>query len=339
MATWGDTETAGGNVIETGSLDLQVTKCDEDGVSCGEFSEDPPWGSGLTPCFDIPDAELGMVYPCYLLLWNTGCVDGVAYLHVKNVSNDSLAHSTDMKIWYDDDGLPETPMVLVGGGTIGGLACHEIGLGLLPAEATRQLNLEISPYKGYGGDSLSFDITFEVIQHELAGERCAWADTEQSSNQFTLKVDIGGSPGFWNGPGAHNSYDKSQLAVWFEEIVGTSAWFPDVTISGDPEIDYEVMRAILRDIRCGGYRGRVNQFRAQYLATRLNAISGQLSLMGKHNIDTISGFESYIYPLCLADIISMIESQAEGDLLTPGPSGGQIESMKDLCEALNKLWI
>jgi hypothetical protein len=35
----------------------------------------------------------------------------------------------------------------------------------------------------------------------------------------------------------------------------------------------------------------------------------------------------------------MIESQAEGDLLTPGPSGGQIESMKDLCEALNKLWI
>ena len=39
MATWSDTETMRGNVIETGSLDLLVAKCAEGWTSCGEFSE------------------------------------------------------------------------------------------------------------------------------------------------------------------------------------------------------------------------------------------------------------------------------------------------------------
>lgn len=193
-ATWSDAETVEGNVIETGSLDLRVAKCAEGWTSCGEFSEDPPWCSGLTPCFDIPEAELGMTYACYLLLWNAGCVDGVAYLHVKNVANEPLASSTNMRIWYDHDGLPETTLMLVGSGTIGRLVCHEIELGPLPGEATRQLKLEISPYEGSSGDSLTFDIVFELIQHELLGRRYAWADTEQNLNCLTLKVDIGGTP-------------------------------------------------------------------------------------------------------------------------------------------------
>lgn len=340
-ATWSDTETAEGNVVETGSLDLLVAKCAEGWASCGEFSEDQPWCSGLQPCFDIPEAELCMTYACYLLLWNAGCVDGVAYLHVKNVnvSNGQLDSSTNMKIWYDDDGLPETTLMLVGGGTIGGLACHEIELGLLPAEATRQLKLQIIPYEGSGGDSVTFNIVFELIQHELPGRRYAWADTEQNLNCLTLKVDIGGTPGFWNGPGALELHGKPQIAAWFKEIVGVSAWFSDVTVSVDSGIDYEIMRYILGNVGGGGYEGKVNQFRAQYLATRLNAISGQLSLRGWHDISAIGGLGGYPSPLWLADIISLIESQAEGDVFTPGPPGDQIETMKDLCEALNELRI
>ncbi len=116
-----------------------------------------------------------------------------------------------------------------------------------------------------------------------------------------------------------------------------SAWFSDVTVSDDPVIDYEIMRYILRNVGGGSYEGKVNQFRAQYLATRLNAISGQLSPRGWHDISAIGGLEGYRSPLWLADIISMIESRAEGDIFTPGPPGDQIEVMKDLCEALNEL--
>jgi len=152
MATWSDSETMMGNYIETGCLDLKVNTAD-----------DEPWGGGLEPCFNIPELELERTYPCYLLLWNAGDVDGVAYLHIKNVADNELSANTIMDVWYDDDGDPETPLVLVESDPIADLDCEEIELGMLPGGAERQLKLEIRADEGTPGDSLSFDIQFELI--------------------------------------------------------------------------------------------------------------------------------------------------------------------------------
>jgi predicted ribosomally synthesized peptide with SipW-like signal peptide len=111
FATWSDSETMEGNYIETGSLDLLVAKCDADWQNPGTFSDDEPWGTGLDPCFSIPEVQLNSVYSSYLLLWNAGCIDGLAYLHLKDVPEDnSLALSTTLQIWYDHDADPATPV-------------------------------------------------------------------------------------------------------------------------------------------------------------------------------------------------------------------------------------
>jgi len=197
LATWSDSETMAGNYIETGSLDLLVNGQD-----------DLPWGVGLESCFDIPEFELGVTYACYRLLWNAGCVDGVAYLHIKDVvDNNSLSSNTIMHIWYDD--------VLVESDTIANLDCRQIELGLLPAEAERQLKLEIHADEGAPGDVLSFDIAFELIQVELLERGCGWADTEKSPNQLTLIFEGEGcTPGFWQGGNGEKLWNEPNDPDW-----------------------------------------------------------------------------------------------------------------------------
>ena len=181
LATWSDSETSQGNYIETGSVDLLVAKCDTDWANPGAFKDDQPWGVGLDPCFDTSLAPGGH-YTCYSLLWNAGCIDAVAYLHVKNVSDgNGLSGNTTMRIWYDDDGQPDTPVVLVASDTIANLNCHEIKLGELPAQAVRQLKLEIEYVGPCPTRGLSFDILFE-----LASDGFGFADSEISENYFSV---------------------------------------------------------------------------------------------------------------------------------------------------------
>lgn len=213
MASWSDSETSYGNFIETGSLDLLVAKCDADWQNCGLFNDDLPWGIGLDPCFDIPELKLDKTYACYLLLWNAGCVDGVAYLHIKDVADNSLSTKTIMHIWYDDDGDPAT-LVLVESGTIGDLDCDEIELGLLPGEAERQLKLEIESSSASAGDSLSFDIVFQLIQLELLERGCGWADTEQSPNYVSVPAGEGCTPGFWQGGDGEKLWNVNNDPHW-----------------------------------------------------------------------------------------------------------------------------
>ena len=177
LATWSDSETSEGNYIETGSIDLLVAKCDSDWQNPGAFKDDLPYGVGLDPCF-VASLAPG-TYTCYSLLWNAGCVDAEAYLHIKNVSDSNgLSGNTTMSIRYDHDGNPDTSLLLVASGTIADLNCDEIKLGELPAGAVRQLKLEV----GYAGPcptrGLSFDIVFQ-----LAGG--GFADTEISQNYFS----------------------------------------------------------------------------------------------------------------------------------------------------------
>jgi len=177
FATWSDSETSHGNRIETGSLDLLVAKCDADWQNPGAFKDDLPYGVGLDPCFDTSLAP--GTYARYSLLWNAGCVDADAYLHIKNVSDSNgLACNTTMSVWYDHDGNPDTSLLLVASDTIADLACHEIMLGELPAEAVRQLKLEVEYVGPCPTRSLSFDIVFELVGG-------GFADTEISQNYFS----------------------------------------------------------------------------------------------------------------------------------------------------------
>lgn len=184
IATWSDSETMMNNRIRTGSVDLLVAKCDADWANPGAFKDDTPHGVGLDPCFFFTSLVPGN-YTCYSLLWNAGCIDAVAYLHIKNVSDNALSSHTIMSIWYDDDGRPGTPLEPVASGTIANLNCHEIMLGGLPAEAVHQLKLEVEYPGGCPGCGLSFDIAFQVVQ--LDGDGFAgFADSETSQNYFSV---------------------------------------------------------------------------------------------------------------------------------------------------------
>ena len=178
IATWSDSETMMNNVIKTGSVDLLVAKCDADWQNPGAFKDDMPYGEGLDPCFATSLAPGN--YTCYSLLWNAGCIDAVAYLHVNSVSgNNTLSSHTIMSIWYDDDCSPYNSLVPVASDTIANLDCQEIKLGGLPAEEIHQLKLEVEFPGGCPGNSLSFNITFQ-----LAGN--GFADSETSQNYFSV---------------------------------------------------------------------------------------------------------------------------------------------------------
>ena len=177
LATWSDSETSEGNYIETGSVDIMVAKCDANWQNPGAFKDDMPHGVGLDPCFDTSLAPGN--YTCYSLLWNGGSLDAVAYLHVNNVyDSNALSRSTIMSIWYDDDCSPLNSLVLVASGTIANLDCREVSLGELPAEAVRQLKLEVE----YVGPCPARDLIFDIV-FELTGG--GFADSEISQNYFS----------------------------------------------------------------------------------------------------------------------------------------------------------
>jgi predicted ribosomally synthesized peptide with SipW-like signal peptide len=191
LATWSDSETSEDNYIETGSVDLLVAKCDTDWANPGAFKDDLPYGAGLDPCFDT-SLTLGGNYTCYSLLWNAGCIDAKAYLHIENVSGgDTVPTDTCMGIWYDDDGDPDTALVLVASDTIAELNCYEIELGELPAGAVRPLRLEVAYTGPCPTSGLSFDIIFELVTKDalvesLGFKTYGFADSEISQNCFSV---------------------------------------------------------------------------------------------------------------------------------------------------------
>ena len=340
MATWSDSETMMGNYIKTGSLDLMVATCDADWENPGTLNDDTPWGIGVDPCFYIPEIELDKSYPCYLLLWNAGCIDGVAYLHIKGVPEDNpLAASTTLEIWYDDDADPLTPMALVASAPIAELDCVEVELGLLATDQQRQLMLELITAPTLPDDSLSFDIVFELVQLELLGPRYAWADSECSPNALNMLIELGGTPGFWSSPAPVSQYGKSDIVSWFKTIVAASAWYENDLATGSVDEVYYKMVGILKSGGASGYNGMVKKFRAQYLATRLNTMTDppRLQLGTIHDISGISGAKDYFgYESgTLSNIIATIESKASGPIFDEPPSKDQMEIMKNVCDKLN----
>jgi hypothetical protein len=147
----------------------------------------------------------------------------------------------------------------------------------------------------------------------------------------------GGTPGYWSSPAAMEHHGKAQLAEWFRTIVLASAWFEDGLANPNDNTAYNNMVGILNDTGAKGYKGAVNQFRAQYLATRLNALSGRLGLATPHDITGVLGAETYFgYPVgSLGEIIDTIEAKAEGEIFKPLPTRDDVLIMKSVCDMLN----
>jgi predicted ribosomally synthesized peptide with SipW-like signal peptide len=340
MATWSDSETMMDNYIATGSLDLLVAQCDEEWLNPGAFNDDLPWGVGLDPCFYIPEVELDETYSCYIVLWNAGFIDGVSYLHLKDIpEGNPLAATTFMHIWYDYDADPDTPVELVATDTLANLNCQSIELGLLQTEQRSQLLLELVTAPTPPSGSLSFDISFQLIQRDLLGPRYAWADTECSHNALNMLIERGGSPGFWSNPAAVEQYEKAEIVAWFKKIVAASTWYDADLVAGDNNNVYKNMLGILKSRSSAGYKGMVNNFRAQYLATRLNTMPDppRLQLETIHDISTVPDAREYFgyENATLAQIIATIESNSEGNIFTNPPTRSQMEIMKSVCDALN----
>jgi len=340
MATWADSETMMDNYIKTGSLDLLVAQCDEEWQNPGAFNDDLPWGVGLDPCFYIPEVELDETYPCYIVLWNAGFIDGVSYLHLKGIPDGNpLAATTALRIWYDYDADPDTPVELVATDTLANLNCRSVELGLLETEQQSQLLLELITAPTPPSGELSFNISFQLIQRDLLGPRYAWADTECSQNALNMLIELGGTPAFWSSPAAVEQYGKSDIVAWFKKIVAASAWLEAGLATGDNDDVYSGMVGILKKNSTAGYNGTVKQFRAQYLATLLNTMTDppRLQLGTIHDISTVPDAKEYFgyESASLAQIIATIESNAEGGIFTEPPTRDQMGIMKSVCDRLN----
>lgn len=312
LATFSDSEISQDNYIETGSLDLKVN--DQD---------DLPWGTGIGPIIEITDGMVCTSYAHTASVWNAGEDEAVAYLVIDNlVDPDGLAPVMDTEIWYDSG--------LVTSGWMSDLAGQQIELGYLLANEFRHITIVLHATAGSPGARLEWDMQFELLG--------SWSDSEVSQgNYFMVNAELGGTPGFWSSKAAVKLYGKSQLADWFREIVLDSEWFEDDLAEGTDDEVYRKMVAILKEKGAKDYQGAVNQFRGQYLATRLNAESGRLGLGTSHDISAIPGATVYFgySSETLSEIIATIESKAEGPIFSSTPERNKMLIMKSVCDALN----
>jgi len=154
----------------------------------------------------------------------------------------------------------------------------------------------------------------------------------------TPTTEEGGTPGFWSSPAAVMKFGTAQLASWFRTIVLDSKWFEDTLAVGTDQEVYDAMIFILKNTGAKAYTGAVNQFRCQYLATRLNAMSGRLGLGTVHDISGVYGAAAcFGYSSgTLSQIISTIESkETDGLIFTAPPSRDDVLIMKSVCDMLN----
>lgn len=332
VASFSDIEVSPDNVVQTGNIDLKVVKRDLNWnpISGVDFTDDEPWGYGLERCFFVEQPQAGQIYQCNLEVWNSGSQDGDAYIHLKIIEDlplPGVAPITWVRIWYDinNSGGEDSGEIIEG--TLSDLACQHLPqsptVWPLTANAVRQLAIQVQ-FTGSlpGSASLLFDTEFILLSGYLT-------DTEKSHSYFN-KAELGGTPGFWRSPRAVTLYGQDNLETWFRQIVTSSAWF-DSTLSG-----YSAMCDILKAPAGNSYEDMVAKFRSQYLATLLNTktVPARLGLGTSHDISGINGAGAFFgYPSgTLTQIISTIEAKASETL-----NKGEVEIMKDVCDALNNL--
>jgi predicted ribosomally synthesized peptide with SipW-like signal peptide len=286
FASFSDIEVSQNNHINTACLDLKVAKClcqvdCEKCEECGTFNDDPY----VEPCFEIHTDEGKTYYPscepsyscqfdegrtyypgcepsysCQLKLWNAArcegdqCEHGVAYLHIKNVKG-SLSNDLEMRVerWDCRDkcwGYGDDCWVIVKDwATIGELGCQQIELFELYASQTGKVRIEIKLPPCYEGDSVEWDMAFEL----LGG---GFSDIETSHNYLKLGSEREGcSHGFW----------KKHEEAWAPTGYCPSDDF-DVTFKCD---DFESDITLMNALSLGG--DGLNALAREAVAALLNA--------------------------------------------------------------------
>jgi hypothetical protein len=304
FASFSDIEISQGNYIETAGLDLKVAKC-----GC-DFNDDPY----VEPCFEIHVDKGNTCHPscepsyfCQLTLWNAAhcegdqCEHGIAYLHIKNVEG-CLSDDLKMRVERWDCrgscwGCGDRCWVVVKDWTkIGCLECKQIELFKLYASETGKIGIEIGLPPGSRGDSVEWDMAFELLGDGLS-------DIETSrSNYFKLGCEGEGcADGFWKKhkeAWAPTGYGPSDD---FDATFGCAAFAPDITL----------MKAL------GLIGGGLNALARQAVAALLNAAHPTVD-----------------YALTVEEVIEKVQDAIEsGDYET---AKGELEAYNNLSCPLGK---
>ncbi len=154
-----------------------------------------------------------------------------------------------------------------------------------------------------------------------------WSQTLYIQGTVTTgQWDDGGTIGFWKNWDSHNTYTEVEIEGWLAGL--GSGWFSPATV--------EDMEAII-DAALDPGSNTHKMFRAQYLATRLDSASGRLNPTTVHDF---SGYDPGNYlGLGGSGTVPEIIGAIEGKVGPPWPNNSQYELMKDVCDALNNLWI
>jgi len=136
--------------------------------------------------------------------------------------------------------------------------------------------------------------------------------------------DKEGTIGFWKNWDSHNTYTEAEIEGWLAGL--GSGWFSTATV--------EDMETIIDDA-LGPGSNMQKMFKAQYLATMLNDASGRLNPATVHNFSDPGNYLGLGGSGTVPQIIGAIE----GTVGPPPPNTPQYELMKNICDALNNLWI
>jgi hypothetical protein len=311
FASFSDIEISQGNYIETADLDLKVNGKDD--LEVETF-------------FDIPRGQICTTYTSFPLpipLTNEGSADGPLYLHIKNlIGPDSLSQNVDIEIWYDDSWVTKESLY--------NLACQQIELDDdMPANGIiKEVTMELHATAGAPGESLTFDIAFELFGG------CGYSDIETSHGNYFSIVGLIGTPGFWGQWNKHKTYSQAEINGWLNNIDATSFWLVDNEDS-DCDIDTDDMDMIF-DNGVGKVSSKESRFIAHYLAQRLNQESGRQLPATTHDVTSYDP-GNYLglanpHQASGAEIVAAIEGKYGAS-----PSDAQFVVMLNVCNALNKL--
>lgn len=143
------------------------------------------------------------------------------------------------------------------------------------------------------------------------------------------QVDLGGTIGFWKNWNKHKTYTKAEIEGWLATIDGASDWLGPCIVDG--------MVSLIKDATGKGTTME-KMFLAQYLALRLDVESERISATGTHDVSKLdlTNYLGLTSPSAatVAEITTAIESK-----YGTFPSRAQFEIMKNICDALNNLWI
>lgn len=142
-------------------------------------------------------------------------------------------------------------------------------------------------------------------------------------------VDQEGTIGFWKNWNKHKTYTEAEIEGWLATVDGASDWLGPCTVDG--------IVSLIEDATGKG-NTMEKMFLAQYLALRLNVESERISATGTHDVSKLDptnylGLTSSS-AATVAEITAAIESK-HGTF----PLKAQFEIMKNICDALNNLWI